>query len=276
MIITTTQLPVSDYVSINKKTIIEAMEKHSDSDWLVTPEGSLSGYCQPPSMQERTPEQIQELREALNEIEELQRKLELGLVLGTGFVEQDGLVYNQQRVYDPQSGFITAYSKRLLTRGPDGGGEIKYYAHGWQPRFFNLDANNHWLASTLICNDAWATPQVSPGGNPYYWTEIAQAKTDVVFVSVNCNVKYFDPLVYEWHDTNLRIMARTHGLLVVVSNSSTAMGWGPEDRVEPSKDLAHKQIDRVQCPSGIISPEGEWIAKCEISGTDSATLELSS
>ena len=90
----------------------------------------------------------------------------------------------------------------------------------------------------------------------------------------NCNVKTWDPIVYSYHESILRQMARDNRVWVVVSNSSIAMGWGPHDRYTVETELEDKAIDRVQVTSGIIAPTGDWAAWCDDSGEDSVTLEI--
>ena len=45
MIISASQQPVFPWVKENKQTILDVLESTKDSDWVLTPEGSLSGYC---------------------------------------------------------------------------------------------------------------------------------------------------------------------------------------------------------------------------------------
>ena len=64
----------------------------------------------------------------------------------------------------------------------------------------------------LICNDVWASPLVSPNGNPYYIIEYAKMGVNVLFVSVNCNVTdNWDELYYTWHENHLRMFAKSFG-----------------------------------------------------------------
>lgn len=276
IVVTAAQLPVSDYIEKNVKTIKRAIHHAAGHDWLVTPEGMLSGYCQPPNLMNRPPIKIKELEAGLEEVETFAEKHNTGLLLGTGMIEPDGQPYNQVRCYSRHMGgeLINTYNKQMLTRSHEGGGETFFYLPGYENRRFYVDADCRVVGASLICNDLWATPRVSPQGNPYHVGELARHGAEIVFVSANCNVKTFDPLVYEWHDVNLRMQAKEFGVFIVVSNSSIAMGWGPHDRYNPKTELEDKAIDRVQVRSGIISPEGEWIGWCEDSGEDYCTMEL--
>lgn len=274
IVVTAAQVPVSDYVNTNVKTIKRAIKQSAGHDWLVLPEGMLSGYCQPPNLMNRDPKKIKELEVALEDVETFAERHKTGMLLGTGFVEPDGQPYNQVRVYRRDGELINCYHKQNLTRNHEGGGETFYYLPGYENRRFFVDSDCRVVGGSLICNDVWATPRVSPQGNPYHIGELARHGAEIVFVSANCNVKTWDPLVYEWHDVNLRMQAKAHNVFIVVSNSSIAMGWGPHDRYDSRTELEQKSIERVQCRSGIISPEGEWIGWCEDSGEDYCTMEL--
>lgn len=273
IVITTVQIPVSDYVEKNVETLTKTINDHKFSDWILTPEASLSGYCQPPNLQTKTPQQVERLHKSLHAVEQVQKASGTGLILGTGMIEQDGMPYNQQRIYNPQGDLDSVYNKRMLTRAGSAG-EILSYLPGYTPCVFPLTDDSSIRAGALICNDAWANPGVSPEGNPYYINEYARLGAEIVFVSAMCNVQTFDQMTFDWHDIHLRTLARTNNIFVVVSNTSFAMGWGPHDVYDPNTEHEKKTVDRVQVPSGIISPEGEWIAQCKPSGTDSATMEI--
>ena len=45
MIFTASQQPVFDDPNENLECILDIIDNHKDSDWILTPEGSLSGYC---------------------------------------------------------------------------------------------------------------------------------------------------------------------------------------------------------------------------------------
>ena len=255
MIISTSQPPVYKQVNENKKVILDVLDKTKDSDWLLTPEGSLSGYCA---------DQTHELKSdqyapALKEVEDYLIQNKRNMLLATGHVESNNLPYNQIRVYR-QGQFNGAYAKQLLTNDFNAAGELFYYIAGNEPHYYYIDEKQSVLASSLICNDIWAFPKMSPQGNPYYYREFRKYNVKVVFCAVNCNIDYLDPLVYEWHENHLRLFSREFEMYTVVSGATT--------------DMVGKPVDHTQCPSGIIGPDGEWIEKCKDSGSDIATIEL--
>jgi len=255
MIISASQQPVFSWVKENKQTILDVLDSTKDSDWLLTPEGSLSGYCTDQTHEVKTPD----YGPALKEIENYLTTNKRNMLLATGHVESNGLPYNQIRVYK-QGQFNGAYAKQLLTNDYDAAGELFYYIAGNQPHYYYIDEKESVVASSLICNDIWAFPKMSPNGNPYYYREFRKYGVKVVFCSVNCNVDVLDPLVYEWHENHLRLFSREFGMYTVVSGATT--------------DMRGKPVNHIQCPSGIIGPDGEWIEKCKDSGPDIATVEI--
>ena len=281
--VTSLQIPVTDDVKANHKTIKRCILSNLESEWILTPECALSGYFMPPTLASKDLKQEENLRDCLEQLEDFAATQRTGLILGTGWREHDGFPYNQTRIYNNMGDLVGTYQKRLLTRRPGGGGELLHYLQGFEPTLFYADKENRIVASSLICNDAWATPMVSPAGNPYFISELAQQHgVKIFFISANCNVPSadFDQLVYDYHDVMLRTLAKQNQVYIVVSNSSLSMPMQQPVRHEPSGALctgprvAPMEVDQVQVKTGIIAPNGEWIAWCDPSGEDSVTLEL--
>lgn len=271
--VTALQMPVTDSPKTNWKTIKRNILSHIGSDWIVTPECALSGYFAPPTLTRRDQRHEDDLEDCLEQLEDFQAKQKTGIVLGTGLLERDGFPYNTTRMYDRSGGIVSTYKKRLLTRGPDGGGEMHHYLPGFQSSYFYADVNNEVLASSLICNDVWASPVVSPDGNPYYINQLAQQGVQLIFVSANCNVPdhAYDELVYWYHEVTLRTLAKQNGVYIAVSNSSLSM---PQYNTDTGQHVEPQPVNKVQLRSGIIAPNGEWIAWCDPKGEDAVTLEL--
>ena len=256
MIISTSQQPVFKHVKDNKEYILDLLEKTKDSDWVLTPEGSLSGYCYNQTHEVKNAD----YGPALKEIEDYLAKNKRSMLLGTGHIEANGLPYNQVRAYH-KGNFAGAYAKRLLTNDTHAPGELFYYVPGNEAHYYYLDDKQTIVGSSLLCNDIWAFPKMSPTGNPYFYREFRKYDVKVVFCSVNCNIDFLDPLVYEWHENHLRLFSREFGMHTVVSGATNDMRGDP--------------VDHIQCPSGVIGPNGEWIKKCKDKGDDIATVELS-
>src|SRR6185295_783313 len=96
------QMNVANDISKNKERILAAIREAAAGNavFLVTPEGSLSGY--------RSRFDQKELAPALKEVLSLARDLRIGLLLGTCFKDDKGLCYNQIRIYSPEGEFIGA------------------------------------------------------------------------------------------------------------------------------------------------------------------------
>jgi predicted amidohydrolase len=256
MKITVSQQPVFASIKENLECILDVLNTHKDSDWILTPEGSLSGYCAN-VCHEGTEEQKGEYFEALSVLEKYLQENKRSIALGTGHYEQDGFPYNQIRYYY-QGQLVSAYNKQLLTRTHTGLGENYYYLPGLHSMITQLSESGPTVGS-LICNDAWAFPSASPKGNPYLWNDYRDA--DFVFVSANCNTEEFDPVIYNYHESHLQMFAKLNSQIVFVANACTDMVGGV---------IEH----RVQAPSGIIDPNGEWIAKCNDTGMDTVSMEI--
>ena len=98
----------------------------------------------------------------------------------------------------------------------------------------------------LICNDFWATPGTAEI-NPYLPQQCFNQGAKILFCCANTNAPTYDKILYKWHETNLLTWAKQLGVWVVVSN--------------PCTDWEGYDVDCVQCPTGIINPQGEWVAK---------------
>lgn len=244
--LTASQQPVFNDVKENYECMMDVLDNHPGG-WLLTPEGSLSGYCEN-AVHKKDPTTYFKY---LDKIEQRLTKEKLNLALSTGHIESDGLPYNQIRYYR-EGTLIGTYSKQLMTHNDNFAGEFVFYVAGTSTEHVAL--SDDIKAGSLICNDAWAYPPVSPKGNPYLWREYGKQRCHVVFVSVNCGTQEFDQLVYEWHVNHLRLMARTFEYHVVVSSSCT--------------DMNGEVINHMQCPSGIVGPDGNWIKQCSQPGMD--------
>ena len=118
------QIPVTKDIKSNVKTIERAIDYaiSENADILLTPEGSLSGYTHEFDTQAAV--------EALDHVTQKARKANLGLALGTCFVEPENQkCYNQIRFYKPDGEYLGFHSKTLtcgsLTDPPKG--EINYF-----------------------------------------------------------------------------------------------------------------------------------------------------
>jgi len=232
------QMPVRRDIGANKQTILRAIDFAAahQADVLLTPEGSLSGY--------RPDFNVAKMRRALAEVTAYARAAGVGLALGTCCVEDDGRCYNQIRFYDARGQILGFHSKLLrcgsLEARPKG--EIAHYAS--RPlRHFTLCGVR---VGGLICNDLWANPECTPMPDPHLVQQHASAGVKVIFHAVNGGRNggtYSRRVVWPFHESNLRMRARSGKLWIVTVDNSFPAG--------------------IPCsaPSGVVSPKGEWACR---------------
>jgi predicted amidohydrolase len=174
------QMNATADIQKNKERIIEGLRKASDegADFLITPEGSLSGYTSNFNQDE--------VSKALPEILAIAKQVKVGLFLGTCFKEISGnttFCYNQIRVYAPSGEFLGAYSKILRCSPLDvpGTGEMVDYVEG-QLKIFEWQGRK---IGTLICNDLWATPGYTTIPNPYLAWKLKQMGAEMIVHCIN-------------------------------------------------------------------------------------------
>ncbi len=173
---------VTSNIRENKDLIIDGIRKAAEAgaSFLVTPEGSLSGYTSNFNQDE--------LAVALGEVVTIAEKMKIGLLLGTCYKEKvNGTLYcfNQVRVYTPDGKYCGAYSKILRCSNMEmpGTGEMTDYVEG------NLKAFdwNGFRFGILICNDLWATPGYTTMPNPYLAWKLKQMGAQFI---VHCIINF--------------------------------------------------------------------------------------
>ena len=178
------QMPVTNDVARNEKRILEAIKKAAEAgaDFLVTPEGSLSGYT--PNF-----DRVQ-VAGAVERLAAAAKEHKVGLLLGTCFKElTDGneQCYNQVRVYTPQGEYLGYHAKILRCSKLDspGSGEMTDYAEG-RLRTFEWNGISFGI---LICNDFWATPGYTTIPNPYLPWQLKQMGAQLIFHHINSGTR---------------------------------------------------------------------------------------
>ncbi|MBT5873862.1 MAG: carbon-nitrogen hydrolase family protein [Candidatus Latescibacteria bacterium] len=205
------------------------------ADILITPEGSLSGYS--PEF-DRT-----EAESALEHITALAAKKRIGLALGTCYFENDDHCYNQVRFYGPDGQYLGFHSKTLtcgtMTAVPQG--EINDYAVT-PLRTYQFEG---CTVGALICNDMWANPACTPQDDSHLAHQLSDMGTQVLFHAVNGgrDGTEWAGLIWQFHESNLRIRARAGNLWVVTVDSAEPVNLP------------------CSAPSGVINPEGAWACR---------------
>jgi predicted amidohydrolase len=174
------QMSVTNNIKKNQERIINGIQKAAleGASFLVTPEGSLSGYTSNFNQSE--------LSVAIEEIRAAAGEMKVGLILGTCYKEiinDKEFCFNQVRIYMPDGNFMGEYSKILRCSNLDipGSGEMVEYVEG-DLKVFNWEGLRFGI---LICNDLWATPGYTTMPNPYLPWKLKQMGAQFIIHCIN-------------------------------------------------------------------------------------------
>lgn len=238
-------MPVSRRIGENVARLNAALDEAArrGADIMLSPEGSLSGYR--PDFNRRHAEA------GLAAVTAHARARGVGLALGTCRIEDDGCCYNELRFYHPSGHLLGFHAKTLLcgTPGPRPRGEIRHYARRplrvfrWAPGL---------VIGGLICNDVWANPECTPMADPHLTQRLAARGARIVFHAVNGgrDGSANSRLNWQYHEANLRMRARAGRLWLV------------------TVDNAHPVSLPCSAPSGVLSPDGEWVCRTRRRGEE--------
>jgi len=152
------QIPVTSSIKQNIKTLKQAIDWAAENkvDYLVTPEGSLSGY------NPDVPFDDSILRSALPEIEQYASRKQVGLCLGTLWNEgatSDSVLRNQVRYYTNNGSLIGVTNKTTCTPVEKSLGVVS--GHCWD--VINLPMGDIEVpVSSLICADIYGSTFSTP------------------------------------------------------------------------------------------------------------------
>lgn len=237
------QMAVTRDVSANVAALLRAIEYAAQvrADVLLTPEGSLSGYtARFPSHQ---------VEQGLARVTAAAAEARIALALGTCFVEPDDeRTYNEVRFYDRCGAFLGFHTKTLLcgTIFEPHEGEINEFAT--RPlRTFDL---NGVTVGALICNDLWANPGCTPMDDPHLTHRLAMMGVRIIFHAVNGGRDggEWSQIAWRYHESNLQMRAQASRLWIV------------------TVDSAHPITMPCSAPSGVVGPDGRWVARAEPQG----------
>ncbi len=224
------QMLVTLDVAENERSILAGLERaaHDEASFLLTPEGSLSGY--------HSDFDGEAVAAAVERVAAFAKEVGVGLALGTCYQERDGaaeVCYNQVRVYTPEGEYLGYHAKILRCSSLDhpGTGEMQQFAEGTLRTF-------DWRGlrfGALICNDLWATPGFTTMPNPYLAWRLKQMGAQFILHAINSgrdirNRPFLESCASMW--------ARAVQLPLVQVNAAPADG-------EP-----------LNAPSGVIAPDG--------------------
>lgn len=234
------QIPVTGDIEANVAAIGRAIAvaREAGAEILLTPEGSLSGYTH-----RFDPEAA---REALEEVTSMAREARLGLALGTCFIEpDDDRCYNEVRFYEPNGTFLGFHTKTLTcgTMTEPCEGEINHFA----VRPLRTFAFQQVPVGGMICNDMWANPGCTPMPDSHLSQQLSRLGARVLFHAVNGgrDGSAWSEVNWRFHESNLQMRARAGKVWIV------------------TVDNCAPQTIPCSAPSGVVSPEGEWVCRTE-------------
>lgn len=238
---------VTHDINKNKEQIISGIRKAAEegASFLVTPEGSLSGYTSNFNQSE--------VSYALEEIKALAAELKVGLLLGTCFKELHNEMeycYNQVRVYTPDGNFLGAYSKILRCSNPNfpGTGEMIDYVEG-ELKTFDWNGSRFGI---LICNDLWATPGYTTMPNPYLPWKLKQMGAQFIVHCINSGTaQKYRP----FHESSAELWALSLQIPILEVNAAQEEGI-------------------INAQSGLIDANGERSLRVPDSGVQLFTVKI--
>jgi NAD+ synthase (glutamine-hydrolysing) len=247
IVLTGMQMNVTSSIITNKEQIISGISEavRAGANFLVTPEGSLSGYTSNFSQSE--------LKPALEEVTAAARKMQMGLMLGTCYKELAGgkeFCYNQVRLYAPDGHLIGVYSKILRCSNLElpGSGEMVDYVEG-ELKTFDW---NGLKFGVLICNDLWATPGYTTMPNPYLVWKLKQMGAQFVIHCINSGtVQKYRP----FHESSAELWAQSTHLPIMEVNAAQGQ-------------------EIINAQSGLIDANGVRSFRVPDSGTQYFTVKI--
>lgn len=250
------QIPCTSDVSKNVTTIKKAIDWAVDNqvDYLLTPEGSLSGYCKGFD----TPELVQ----GLAEIEKYAAN-KVALCLGTMWVEKEGdfdVKRNQIRFYNKDGTFNTAVDKTIVTP-LDGELGINAACQSFLvplPDYKNAD-DYPLAAGAFICNDFYGRPTYPELPRMAFHNG---AKIFLHATNADRGIgKLYDKIMDDWHTAHLQMTAYLAGIPVITVDNSCKPDGTEWDGPTSSQ-------------SGILIG-GEWVVTVPRTGTHYFYYDLS-
>jgi predicted amidohydrolase len=214
------QIPVSADLKRNVKTLKEAIDyAHSvNADYLTTPEGALSGFIT--DFDTRDGRTEQDLIDALNEVVAYASSKNVGLFLGTMWLEhEDGEVVrrNQIRVYDKQGNYVDHNNKFFV-----------------MPEYEQCVPNDHLKPIAipevpqlailcLMCNDLWGAvldrgpclPMMGLDNNYSLMIHATNANRN--------NTPIHDDVFGDWHNAWLKMMSLYTRMPIITCDNSIHM-----------------------------------------------------
>ena len=241
------QIPVSTSIQKNKQEILKAIDwaKENEVDHLLTPEGSLSGWCS--GWQNR----VDELNEALREVEKAQIESGIFLHLGTCYEENEeiGIINRNQIRHYHRKGYIQGVTNKTFVVN----GENCLGRDPVRDPVSLIEIDNLSCIAGLLCNDLWGHHE--QGSRPLTTLYATVPELSLIVHATNgAKVPDDDPSFVPfdaWHNGFLHMTAYSCGIPILTVDACTPWDWDGEDE---------SMIDkfRTSSQSGVITKDG-WL-----------------
>jgi predicted amidohydrolase len=210
----------------NLPRIIDHINRE-ETDFILFPEMALTGYHGDFGREA--------VERAWDKIEAACRQNYTTGLVGTGAHDEDH-VHIQTRIFSAEGGVLGTHNKIVPTMD-----DREWCRAGADLPVFEYRGLTF---GCTICNDLWVTPGCGPYPDPRLTYQLGQKGALVIFHSVNSGTS---AIHRDFHESNLRLRAMESGAWIVVANAAV-----------PG--------EAINCPSGVMSPEGEWVAQCPLDG----------
>tara|TARA_B100000965_G_scaffold287516_1_gene245333 strand:- start:1528 stop:2529 length:1002 start_codon:yes stop_codon:yes gene_type:complete len=268
------QIPINDVsIAYNLNEIKKALDWAADNDVdiIQTPEACLSGYDPYHWLYRKTEEARDDinLSDALKEVQDYQKKVGVGLNLGTCILsEEEGgnLARNQIRYYNKLGDLYNITDKTVIV-----GFDQPCVASFEPPHIFELHKFDMRCIG-MICNDMWSFSRKN-GNHPgmvsikSIMEDVCEDCPDLIFHSTN-GYKFPDETiekagkhlasirdnVYDtWHEGWLKMTAFSGICHILTVDTCVEWGWDGNDNT----------IDKYKTSSqsGVVNPLGEWVVQ---------------
>ncbi|HOE67659.1 MAG TPA: carbon-nitrogen hydrolase family protein [Candidatus Hydrogenedentes bacterium] len=228
------QMAVSPALDENLPRILDHI-KTIDADIVLFPEMSLTGYHGDFS--------DQAARAAWRAVATACRQHYRAAIVGTGCM-QDGATYIQSRIYDGEGELLGTHEKIVPTSG-----DRDFCQPGHELRLFEYRGIPF---GCLICNDMWVTPGCGPYPDPRLAYHLGRKGARIIFHAVNSGSS---AVHVPYHESNLTLRAMESRVYIVTANAADPNG-------------------PVNCATGVVSPEGEWLVRCPRDGDQTFAYDL--
>ena len=228
------QMTVSPKLEENLPKILDAIAK-TDADFVVFPEMSLTGYHGDFSAKAADA--------AWRQIATACRQSYVTALIGTGFKSEEG-AFIQTRIFNKGGELVGTHEKLVPTSG-----DREWCRPGEELRVFQ---DNGVTFGCLICNDLWVTPGCGPYPDPRLAYHLGQKGAQIIFQAVHSGTS---PVHVPFHESNVQLRAMESKVYIATVNAADPKG-------------------PVNCLSGVMSPEGEWLAQCPREGEHTYTQDV--